>query len=459
MVFNAAAGYVPNCMSHRLTCHALFSIVHPHPPSPPQPSPPPPSPVPLFHPFSASHSPFSSYSRLHIGISTPAIMAEKQSSSRVISTFAEGSWGEEVQTKYDGLVAYHSALDPSRAPRRSKPLSGSADKSVDMVKDFFANVPSWENYGGMAAWYEPSEAVASWMSQRCPKVKAELARRSAFRKGKLIFRLTYMRGQRYQPLVWHTLVAEDCSMEALKDAVTTSGKMCFSRARGVNLTFFGTGKFRLRQCNGEFLQAGEALTTVLNIRDFIAVNGVYHVFVSGSRTRANGKAKGKASSAAVVKQTPSPPPAQGKVNKKTIGKGKSGTTTVKETPPPSPPQESPEQPKQTVGTQLMLTNTSLHSFLVRLPSFLPSCLCNTFVVGSLHSRVYLSSLLPSIEYVFLMCSNFFNDHPTFTPTPPYFLNPRMTPPGRKSFPMAPATKKFLQYQQVAPPLVRRVLTF
>jgi hypothetical protein len=209
-------------------------------------------------------------------------------------------------------------------------------------------------------------------------------------KGKLIFRLTYLRSQRYQPLVWHTLVAEDCSMEELKDAVTITGKMCFSRARGASPTFFSRGKFRLRQCNGEVLQAGEALTTVANIRDFTAVSGVYHVFVSGSRTRTNGKAKGKASSTAVVKPKPSPPPAQKKVQKKTIGKGKSGTTTVKETPPPSPPQESPEQPKPTVGTQLFLTSTisysqgpsltkqtsfcpaALHSFLPCAAAFIPS---------------------------------------------------------------------------------------
>jgi hypothetical protein len=316
------------------------------------------------------------YSRLHMGTHAAAIMAGAESPSSVISTFAEGSWVDEVQTKYDALVAHHSALDSSRARQRSKPLYGSADKSVDMVKEFFGNVPSWENYGGMAAWYEPSEAVASWMSQRCPKVKAELTRRAAMMNGKLIFRLTYSR-KRYEPLVWHTLVAEDCSMEALKEAVTTTGRMCFSRARGASQTFFSAGKFRLRQCNGEFLQAGEGLTTVERFRDFIAVNGVYHAIVSGSRVRNQGKAKAKASSAAVGKQTPSPPPKETQVKKKTIVKGKSITTTVKETPPPSPPQGPPDQPQQTVGTQPPLTSTSSFSqgpSLTMLTSFFPAAL-------------------------------------------------------------------------------------
>ena len=202
-------------------------------------------------PYITAHHSHLPYSRLHTGTYTAGIMAGKDSSSSGLSTFAEGNWEDVLQTKYDALVAYHSALDPSlRKARRSKPLSGSAEKSVVMVKEFFDNVLSCDNYGGMAAWHEPSESVASWMSQRSPKVKDELSRRAAMMNGKLIFRLTYTRNHRYAPLVWHTLVAEDCSMEALKKAVATSGTMCFTRARGVEATFF-RGKFRLRQCPGE----------------------------------------------------------------------------------------------------------------------------------------------------------------------------------------------------------------
>jgi hypothetical protein len=179
--------------------------------------------------------------------------SSKGASDRAISAFAEGTWVDKVHVECDKLVACHSALEPSRASRRSKPHHGSTDPAVTMVKDFFESTPSWDHCGGIAAWHEPSEAVASWMSKNCHKVNAELTRRAAMMNGKISFRLSFFR-QRCDPLAWHAIVAEGYSMQELRDAVSLTGKSCFTRSRGASQAFFNKGKHRLRQCAGGALQ-------------------------------------------------------------------------------------------------------------------------------------------------------------------------------------------------------------
>ena len=305
-------------------------------------------------PYITAHHFTLPYSCQNIGTFTAAVMSGKEeASSRVVSTFAEGHWLKEHQEKYDELRAYHSCLDPSRETRSSKPHYGSEEKTVQMVKDFFRTVPSWEEYGGMAAWYEPSEEFAKWMSKRCHLVKAELDRRKAMMNGKMCFRLTHFR-ERYDPLVWHTIVPEGCSIEALKASITSTGRMCFNRERGVSQTFFSEGKLKLRQCDGDFKkEGGEKLTTVVKIHNFIAVDGVYHVLVSGQRKRDKAKAKAKAKSATVGKKLPSPPTTETQAQKKTTVKGNGSSTTVKETPPPSPKSKDDSAEKKVISDQFL----------------------------------------------------------------------------------------------------------
>ena len=176
----------------------------------------------------------------------------KGASDRAISTFAEGPCVDEVHIEHDKLVACHSALEPSRASRRSKPHHGSTDPAMTMVKDFFGSIPSWDHHGGIAAWHEPSEAVASWMSKNCRKVNAELTRRAAMMNGEISFRLSFFR-QRCDPLVWHAIVAGGCSVQELRDAASLTGKICSTRSRGASHAFFNKGKHRLRQCAGGIL--------------------------------------------------------------------------------------------------------------------------------------------------------------------------------------------------------------
>ena len=83
----------------------------------------------------------------------------------VLSTFAKGSWNDDLSVQYVALVELVSTLGACRPVRSTSKVSGTTNDVASKIKAFFVKVTKQPLDEGIGAWWEPSGTVAGWMEK------------------------------------------------------------------------------------------------------------------------------------------------------------------------------------------------------------------------------------------------------------------------------------------------------